>query len=1220
MSSRQAISFIYLPRTYFILAVIAAALFTAVYLYSLRQTDEKNVIARVERILTDEQTSLAETAQKMVNVLQEQSDNYWPGLERAVDNDAVFAQVYLADSLLFWNSNQISNDFSEVDLNKYNILSMKNGWYIVQYQTYREFEIVLYKLLKTNSDLLKNTVSNRYSDGLDAFKNAEFNNNEVGNDYQLYTEDNAFLIGVNVKEENQLNDQIIFILFTLFVLCYIFVLAWITSLYSVFNKHFRNEFIFLIFLIVDLILVRLLEYYFAFPGVLKHSFLFASTFNLPTSFESAGDIFISAILLLFITMQFYLYLDKRTINGNTKKGYIISLLQTIGLFSLTISVFYLITEVIMGLPYNSFYGFNIEGVLVYLSLFALIIIITELFSLTKVLATYSLVKKQFFLFQIIVIILITFLLIALSLNKTIVIVAAIFLTLILTAYYYFSFSHKQSFYKYLILILLFAAAAAYIVNDARVDKKDDHQINTLSTLSNAHDLVLENSYVEFEELINKDSVFLKMVSENALNSKVSIEKYLNEVYFFSVSDKFNLQLTICEPDEMLEIEPQGFVVNCTSYFEGFIEDFKSERIGDNLYLITEDPESIYYVGKKHLIIDNKSLSIYFEFFFTYIPEGLGYAELLVNKHAFDIDLSGYSFARYKSGTLVNKFGNYPYLTSINDVDKNPFDELFNLNGYRHLKHKISEDSYLVISREGERLSVQLLTFSVLFVICIIILFVVMLILFGRQARTLMALSFQSRLQLTFLLTISLIITLLAAITLFYANQNNENRLVDQLTEKTNSVIIELQHKLSEEVSFDQIDHNELQYLLRKFSLVFFSDINLYDLSGELISTSRPEIFNKGLLSDKINPMAFEELFIMNKLFYITQEEIGATSYYSSYAPLLLSGKQPAGIINLPYFAKQSEESRSYYLMIFTFINTFVILGIIGTIIAILLSKIITKPLMVLQDNLNSFQIDRRNEVIEWKGEDEIGQLITAYNEMIEKLEYSTELLKQSERESAWREVAQQIAHEIKNPLTPMKLNIQYLEKAYQEKDPKLDEKVKSLSKLLINQIEALNKVAETFSDFAKTKSAKYEKVDIVKVINEAVTLYKSHSNIKFNTHTDTDEKHFTKASEKDLLRLFNNLVKNAIFSIENGEDGIIEIHILHEEHFHQVVVSDNGKGIPDQLKANIFQPYFTTKSKGTGLGLAIVKNIMNEIGGEISFESKQGEGTTFNLIFPAFKE
>jgi len=221
----------------------------------------------------------------------------------------------------------------------------------------------------------------------------------------------------------------------------------------------------------------------------------------------------------------------------------------------------------------------------------------------------------------------------------------------------------------------------------------------------------------------------------------------------------------------------------------------------------------------------------------------------------------------------------------------------------------------------------------------------MLILFGKPSKATFNFNFQTRLQSVFTGSIAVIILLLAIVTMYYVRNSRETNLTDQLNEKTYSVLIELQHKLSGGTQLTDADSESLSGLLRKFSMVFFSDINLYNTSGQLIATSRPEIFEKGLLSKNINPQAFEELFVDDKLFYFTDEKIGSLTYYSSYVPLFQNENKPSGIINLPYFARQNEVRQSYYQMLFTFINLFVILGIIGIFIALILSKILR--LMVL---------------------------------------------------------------------------------------------------------------------------------------------------------------------------------------------------------------------------------------------------------------------------------
>lgn len=1218
MSSKQRRSALYRPGMYFTIAIVFAILYTLLSYYSKNIAEDKNVVSNIKSIISEKHQHLENKTLNIQKILQSQGV-YWPGLEKVVDSKGLFAQVFKTDSLIFWNSNQIPTGFAATEVEGFNIIANQNGWYTAHYTSYNNYKIVLYELLKSKVSIGEVSQPVTTSKGYVNCKNIQFTNDPALSNYTIYADDGRLIIGMYVNGISEINDQVILILFLVYFLTYVFVILWIASLYKFFKKYFKNEQVVFIFFLFDLLIVRLIEYYFDFPYLVKNSSFFADQFDIFISFNSAGDILINSLIILSIAIQLIrtpalFVIDKKQMTAKSISITVILLLYTLFVFSILYSV-------ITTLPYNSFYGFNIQQQNVIICLVSLVFLVASLF-----LVIQSIVEKINGLLRTVIIPLgLTFILTIIwffifKYEIFIAVVSIIFIALIVIINKHLPVKRSHSFYKYLLLIIVFAAATSIVVNKARLTIKDNHQYATLNVLSISNDKLVENAFNDFDDKMPHDTAVVKYLKDSTQRLKQGFEEYLKKTYFFQVSKQYNIQLTICEPDEPLEIKPENIITDCSDYFDSFINEVDHEKADSNLYLISDIPGSIYYFGKKSINGYGKQIDIYLEFFFTYIPEGLGYPELLVKHADREVDLSGYSFARYRKGQLVNKFGEFTYLTSLTEMDKFNDDKLFQLHSSTHIKHKTSNDNYIVISRPNENVSVQLVTFSALFVIYLVLILTIVLLLFGKRAIVLIRESFQSRLQVIFLSTISLIIILLAIITLFYINIDNNNRIEEQLSEKTNSVIIELQHKLGDNENFYNIDEVELEYLLKKFSLVFFSDINLYNPNGELISTSRPEMYDRGLLSKMVNPMAFEELFIKNKLSYITQENIGNTTYYSSYAPIMLRGDKPAGIINLPYFAKQSEVNMSYNLMIYTFINLFVILGIVGTIIAILLSRIITRPLAVLQENLSTIQIDKRNEIIKWKGHDEIGQLISAYNEMIEKLEQSTELLKQSERESAWREVAQQIAHEIKNPLTPMKLNIQYLEKAFNEKDPDLDEKVKNISELLINQIETLNKVAEMFSDFTKLKTGKFQKVDLVKVINDTVKLYLRHSDVVFDFNKEPDRQYFTGAFEKDLSRLFTNLAKNAIHSLENNKNGKITIEIESSRNFHHVTFTDNGKGIPDEAKANIFQPYFTTKSKGTGLGLAIVKNIMNEIGGEITFESRLGFGTSFKLKFPAFKQ
>jgi signal transduction histidine kinase len=784
-------------------------------------------------------------------------------------------------------------------------------------------------------------------------------------------------------------------------------------------------------------------------------------------------------------------------------------------------------------------------------------------------------------------------------------------------------SQKLTTEMYLLFVVIFAASSAVVINRAEKDVRDNHQLKAISFLSQTHQTDLEEAYGKIKEQIRRDSTVRIMMQREDADRDIELADYLAENYFKGFWEKYNLQTTICKAGEQLEIQPENVLVNCEAYFTDLSKDYGEQTEVPGLFLLHADPESIYYLGIiKFGNEDDSSVKqiLYLEFFYTIVPKGLGYPELLVDQSLSDVDLTDYSFARYENDVLAYKFGSFSYHTDFRYLAEFPDAEFFNFQNYRHFQIQISPGNYLVVSRPKVLLTERLSTFSILFLVFSFFFLMRLLFLFVSRSGRSFNFSFQTRLQSIFTGSISLIILLLAVITMYYVRSNREKNLTEQLNEKTYSVLIELQHKLSGHTDLNAYDKETLYQMLRKFSMVFFSDINLYDASGRLLASSRPEMFEKGLLSENMNPQAFEELYMDDKLFYFTEEQIGTLSYYSSYVPLFLQEGKPTGIINLPYFARQNEVRQSYYQMLFTFVNLFVILGIIGIFIALILSKVLTKPLQVLQKSLANIRIDKQNEKIKWSKKDEIGKLIEEYNRMVDMLEESAALLKHSERESAWREVARQIAHEIKNPLTPMKLNVQFLEKAYRENDPEFAEKVKTISASLIEQIESLNNVAETFADFSKSTTQQLSTVDLLAIIHSAVALFKNNRDVKIVIQSqNTTVKTLASADGNDILRVFNNLIKNSIQSMADAGNGRIDISVETQAHWHIVRIVDNGKGIDSKTKKLIFQPYFTTKTAGTGLGLAIVKSIMNGIGGEIEFESEAGKGTEFILKFKVAK-
>ena len=400
------------------------------------------------------------------------------------------------------------------------------------------------------------------------------------------------------------------------------------------------------------------------------------------------------------------------------------------------------------------------------------------------------------------------------------------------------------------------------------------------------------------------------------------------------------------------------------------------------------------------------------------------------------------------------------------------------------------------------------------------------------------------------------------------------------------------------------------------SEVLLVDINIYLPNGYLVSTSRPEIFQNGFDGLLINPRALDAIGREGTMSYILSERIGDLEYMSAYMPLILDNGKTY-ILNVPYFAQNDELNVDILIMIIITVNIAIIMMVLAFILSGLLAERVTKPLQMVNDKLRLMRIGGKNEKIFYNHKDEVGALVLEYNNMVDKLDESIVQLAKSERESAWREMARQIAHEIKNPLTPMKLNVQFMQRSLVQGDPELlKERFKKVSSMLIEQIDNMASIASAFSDFAKMPIASLEEFDLSELLKNCVMLFKNNiDSLKCQIEPGLRGV----ADKEQIRRVFINILKNAEQSIPEDRKGEVFVVARRMDGRIEVRIKDNGCGIPEELRARIFEPNFTTKSSGTGLGLAISNKIVESMGGTIDFTSEIGVGSEFVVTLNGLK-
>ncbi|MGB0369092.1 MAG: ATP-binding protein, partial [Flavobacteriales bacterium] len=475
-------------------------------------------------------------------------------------------------------------------------------------------------------------------------------------------------------------------------------------------------------------------------------------------------------------------------------------------------------------------------------------------------------------------------------------------------------------------------------------------------------------------------------------------------------------------------------------------------------------------------------------------------------------------------------------------------------------------------------------------------------------------SFRNRINLAMSSVLFVSLLLIGILTVFYVVREYNSRNEEMISEKSKSVLIEMEHKLRDRQSFSEEDHAMLSALLVKFSKVFFTDINLYQLDGKLLATSRPRLYDEGLMAEVMEPHAYTEMRFGQKTSFIQEETIENLSYLTAYVPFRNEKREVVAFMSLPYFARQYGLQQEIFSLLAALTNIYVFLILISVVLALVISNRITEPLRFIRESLKNLKLDEANRSIEWESNDEIGELVDEYNRTLNELVKSAELLAKSERENAWREMAKQVAHEIKNPLTPMKLSIQMLQRSMADGAEDLDQRIERTSKTLIEQIDTLSNIATEFSSFAQMPKSNIERVDLKSLLESTAELYRN-SEAQIELSLLVENTAAVQADKEQLLRVFNNLIKNGIQAVTDGTEPKISIGLKREENRWIASVKDNGSGIPEDLREKIFVPNFTTKSSGMGLGLAMVKNIVESVNGEISFISESGLGTTFYVSF-----
>lgn len=605
-----------------------------------------------------------------------------------------------------------------------------------------------------------------------------------------------------------------------------------------------------------------------------------------------------------------------------------------------------------------------------------------------------------------------------------------------------------------------------------------------------------------------------------------------------------------------------------------------------------------------------------------------YPELFLGQQASEPFFERNNYAVYVNNSLRFDAGDFDYLHLISKemlAQEQLYREGIYVADYHHYGMKGEGDRTVIVSSPAQPFSGFYANFSFLLLLLLffITLYVVGYLAFNRLS--VRYLNFTTKIQLYLNFAIFLPLLIITGSTLSLVSQSSRKETEQQFFDTAESISRGISGLLLE-YRQGAFDKESLSSRLDEISRYTETDIHLFDTRGLLLATSQPVIYQKNYLAPVINPRAQAEIVEQHHRRTILTETVGRLQYRSAYVAVRGSTSgNLLGIVSIPFFDSGYTLQRQLSVIFSNIVSIFATLFLVFLFLLYIFSKELTAPLRYIADRLRLISLTGKNEPLSWPTEDEIGMLVREYNLMLLNLQASKEALSRSEKESAWREMAKQVAHEIKNPLTPMRLSLQHLNRRLQDSlDPSQQEKVNKSFQSILDQIDTLSDIATSFSAFAKMPALRQERFDVAAVLNRVVRLYTHEQHYVLDVKIP-EGSWLVQGDEQLMQRTFNNLILNGIQAVPADKQPRVQISLQALDSRKVLIkIADNGSGIPETIRTKVFVPNFSTKSSGSGLGLAIAKRGIEHAGGRIWFESLDNnihtgrieEGTVFFIELP----
>ena len=720
------------------------------------------------------------------------------------------------------------------------------------------------------------------------------------------------------------------------------------------------------------------------------------------------------------------------------------------------------------------------------------------------------------------------------------------------------------------------------------------------TLANDRDINLENHLRRVEKQIAYDDVLARS-AESEDYAPMALQQ-LADKYFFRILKTYSLNVQIGGTADEFGLDSGVQITPGSRFYYSPQSGQRCRYVGAFHYFTPERGQNTIYITLEPKDMGNRGA-----FNAVFSPEG-----------SKDVIPALFSYAKYKGNERQYYKGVYAYPTKLTAEYERQFEneELchFSAGGYVHYVNKVGEQEYIVISRVNHG---ELRNILAIILVAIVLFFIFSLFpVAQKRGKTSEKHYFKTAVSVVLMLSLSITMATLAVVSVTFVYNRNEINARRLMSDKANSIRNMLQSGLRNLSSPDELTSRETMLILRRVSDNTMSDISLYRPDGRVFMSTTPELFDKMLVGCRMNGNAFEEIMLRNRGFSIFRERYGNRRIYTMYAPIMDAEGKVLCLFSSPYVDTAYDFEWDAIMHSVSIIVMFLVLMLFSSLLVSLLVDRIFKPLSEMRTKMDAGDVNRLEHLV-YNHDDELKPLVESYNRMVDDLVASSRTLAQAERDKAWSEMARNVAHEIKNPLTPMQLQIQRVQRLKALGDPNWQLRFDDMAKVLLDHIEVLTDTANQFSDFAKLYSEEPVRIKLDQLLQEEVAMYDSRPGVQFEYLGLPDTE--ISGPRPQLVRVFVNLLNNAVQACEGRPDARIAVSLRNgvNPDFYEIVFEDNGPGVDESNIERLFTPHFTTKSSGSGLGLTICRSILERCGATIGYSrSFMLGGACFTIQYP----